>query len=154
VLQQRARADYLVHLMPLMKKGIDARLAGRPKLVEASMTLGQYQVLDHLAQQGPQTMGELAHWGGVALSSMTATIQRLVGVGIVTRVRDDRDRRVVRIRVTDKGQRECRIQHRRAREHIEALLKTLSETEQKQMISAFRTLERILGGDRTRRSTP
>lgn len=54
------------------------------------------------------TMNDLARQQGCALSSASALADRLVGEGLVERVHDPADRRVVRLVATAKGDALCR----------------------------------------------
>jgi DNA-binding MarR family transcriptional regulator len=57
----------------------------------------QLRTLIHLAQYGPQTMGELAEGLQITMASATGLIKPLVGSGYVTRSRAVEDQRVVRV---------------------------------------------------------
>lgn len=58
----------------------------------------------HLAQYGPQTMGELAEGLRISTASATGIVQPLVEMGFVERSSDPDDRRVVRVSLTEKAQ--------------------------------------------------
>ena len=51
------------------------------------------------------TMGELCKISQVTMPSMTEMVDKFVARGIVERVRDTRDRRVVKVILTDKGKK-------------------------------------------------
>jgi len=60
---------------------------------------------DLLGRQGRCTMTELARECGLALSSMTAVIDRLVAGEYVERVREEEDRRKVFVELNKKGEK-------------------------------------------------
>ena len=62
----------------------------------------QYVVLRSL-RKGPCNTSFLAHILGVTLSAVTALVNRLHKMGLVTRERQEQDRRQVWISITDKG---------------------------------------------------
>ncbi len=62
----------------------------------------QYVVLRAL-RKAPCNTSFLAHMLGVTLSAVTALINRLHKMGLVTRERQEQDRRQVWISITDKG---------------------------------------------------
>lgn len=67
------------------------------------LTLTQGSVLSELVHGGPRRMSTLAEFESVRQSSMTALVDRLERLGLVTRTRDPEDRRAVLIRATRKG---------------------------------------------------
>lgn len=58
--------------------------------------------LDWLAD-GPKTAGQLATGTGLRPAATTALVDRLVGKGLVERVRNEGDRRQVLVRMTEEG---------------------------------------------------
>ncbi|WP_420032743.1 TetR family transcriptional regulator [Streptomyces sp. cg28] len=68
--------------------------------------LAAFDVLAELRRAGApyrRTMSELAAAGAVRAGGMTQHADRLAGAGLIERERDDRDRRVVRLRLTAAG---------------------------------------------------
>jgi DNA-binding MarR family transcriptional regulator len=139
----RERVDYLLRLMPVLRQGIDERISAPRKIIAAHLNVGQLHILGYL-QRGPASMSDVARWGHVALSTMTENIDRLVKLGLVARVRDPDDRRVIRIQMTAQGTRKFKRHGGQIRDVLLKLLNTLSEDEQQRLVAAFRTLETIL----------
>jgi len=69
-----------------------------------AVSTAQLRALVHLAQYGPQTMGELAEGLQITTASATGLVNPLVDMGHVTRSRDVNDRRVVRVGLSDRAQ--------------------------------------------------
>jgi MarR family transcriptional regulator, organic hydroperoxide resistance regulator len=65
----------------------------------------QASILDHLDAVEATVLSDLAKHMGVTPSTMSLAVDRLERHGYVTRVRDDADRRRVRIRLTEAGVR-------------------------------------------------
>ena len=59
----------------------------------------------HLFEYGPLTMGELAEGLSVTTPSATGLINPLADMGFVVRERDEEDRRVVRVRLSERAER-------------------------------------------------
>jgi DNA-binding MarR family transcriptional regulator len=68
-----------------------------------SLTRAQLRILVRLLQDGPSAVGQLAGQFKVTLPSITATVDRLVQQGLVTREDDPADRRRVINRLTPQG---------------------------------------------------
>jgi DNA-binding MarR family transcriptional regulator len=77
----------------------------------SGVTLAQCVVLLEVEEHGRPTMGQLASQLRLDNSTLSRTVDGLVGSGLVERLRDDRDRRVVWIRLTSQGNALCRSIH-------------------------------------------
>ncbi|MFZ5823556.1 MAG: MarR family winged helix-turn-helix transcriptional regulator [Bacillota bacterium] len=76
---------------------------GRDILGNFDITNPQFDALLVLREFGELTMGELCGKMFLACSTATDLIDRMERNGLIERVRDTADRRVIRLRVLDKG---------------------------------------------------
>ena len=67
---------------------------------DRSLSKLHLHVLTLLDHHGPLPMSRLAALVGVSVSNMTGIVDRLAQHGLVERIRDDRDRRLVLVRAT------------------------------------------------------
>ena len=67
------------------------------------LTLSQIAILDILSSSKESKMSDMARSMNVTTAAMTGTVDRLVRDGYVTRTNDPADRRVVKIKLTNKG---------------------------------------------------
>jgi DNA-binding MarR family transcriptional regulator len=79
------------------------KLKGREILSEFDITPPQFTALLELNANDNLTIGELSTKMYLACSTVTDLLDRMERNELVTRVKDEKDRRVVRIRVLDKG---------------------------------------------------
>jgi MarR family transcriptional regulator, organic hydroperoxide resistance regulator len=91
---------------------------------DAAMTrhgvrVGQNLVLEALWQRDGQTPGEIAQRLHVTTPTIVKMATRMDAAGLLTRRRDDRDARLVRLHLTERG--------RSARDAVEAELRALEE---------------------------
>ena len=56
----------------------------------------------------PKTMTHVANILEIKVSTLTSTVNKLVKKGYVERLRDDKDRRIVKVALTDKGEQAAR----------------------------------------------
>ena len=75
-----------------------------PNLVDMSLTLAQLKAIYVVAAAGPLSMGALSERLGLALSTTSGTVDRLVQRGLLERAEDPRDRRQVIVRATEAAQ--------------------------------------------------
>jgi DNA-binding MarR family transcriptional regulator len=142
----RERAEYLTRLMPTLSKGIAERIPLYRHSVNHNLTISQMYTLGFLRHHAPATMGAMATSCHVALSTMTESVNRLVRMGLVARIPGAKDRRVIQVRLTPKGQRMFKRQGDQNRDLFARLLGSLSETDQKRLVAAFQAIETILLG--------
>jgi DNA-binding MarR family transcriptional regulator len=71
--------------------------------LNTDLTMPQWKVLMALHAGDSRTVGELAQTLGVRLPTVSGIVDRLEAQGLVGRQSDERDRRVVRIRLTEAG---------------------------------------------------
>ncbi|MDC3415700.1 MarR family winged helix-turn-helix transcriptional regulator [Aquibacillus salsiterrae] len=76
---------------------------GREILTNYPITAPQFVALQRLLEEGDLTVGELSNKINLACSTTTDLVDRMEKNEIVERVRDEKDRRVVRIHLLDKG---------------------------------------------------
>ena len=126
-----ARSELVERLVELMGR-MSGRLRSRPpaEWPELELTMPQAKALFSLSE-GPARMSSLSEFLGRGMSSATSMIDRLVKKGLVERLEDASDRRVVECRLTSQGREAVeafwRIRRMR-REEIAGLL-TLGELE-------------------------
>lgn len=76
---------------------------GRKILKNYPITFPQFIALQWLIEEGDLTIGELSIKNGLAFSTTTDLVDRMENSQLVERIRDSKDRRVVRIQVLEKG---------------------------------------------------
>jgi len=76
---------------------------GRKILKKYPITSPQFNALQWLIEEGELTIGKLSNKNGLAFSTTTDLVDRMEKNELVERIRDTNDRRVVRIRVLEKG---------------------------------------------------
>ena len=99
---------------------------GRDILNHFPITPPQFTALLWLNQEGDMTIGELSQKMYLACSTMTDLIDRMEKNGVVVRVRDERDRRVVRVRMLERGKAIIEDVMKARREYLAEILSTFS----------------------------
>ena len=77
--------------------------AYKPMLDALGITYPQYLVLHALWEEDARTVGAIAERLALESSTVTPLVKRLEAAGHVTRQRDPRDERQVRVTLTDSG---------------------------------------------------
>lgn len=97
-------------------------------------------VLFLLECDGAQTMGHLAEQMGASLPNLTGIVDRMAERGLVERLRDDDDRRVVVVRATPAGRLAVEEIDMVRRRQFGRLIETLSPAQQERALRTFREL--------------
>lgn len=87
------------------KVTVKIKQKGREILEDFNITPPQFNVLLHLIEEGDLTIGELSSRMYLACSTVTDLIDRMEKAELVVRKKDQKDRRVVRVHVLEKGNR-------------------------------------------------
>lgn len=102
---------------------------GRIILKKYGMTSPQFIALQWISETGTLTIGELSNKISLAFSTTTDLIDRLEKKGFVKRVQDEKDRRVVRIHILDKGTKIINEVIAQRQEYLGHVLKSFSTEE-------------------------
>ena len=86
-----------------------------------------YQVLSLLNERESMSISEISRYFGIAKPNITPLVDRLVGDGLVERVRSTSDRRVVFIRIMPEGRSRLKRIQTQLAEHISVWREKLGE---------------------------
>ena len=107
-----------------------------------TVTDHQVTLLAQLDQAAGGTMTDLAQAMGVAMPTMSLSVDRVEGLGLVKRERDPADGRRVTLRLTEAGLRLARSRSLLDPARVRALLAGLTSAERTAGIDAFVTFAR------------
>ncbi len=110
-----------------------------------AVTLPQYRTLVVLSDGGPRRLADLADALGVSPSTATRMCDRLVRKGLITRTRDDLDRREVNLEVTAAGRTTVMDVINRRRSEVCALLTSIPLGTRRELVDSLRLLSAATG---------
>ena len=84
------------------------------------------KVIFHLHFGGEASVSEIAKNLSISKSNMTPIIDKLIQENLVERFTDPNDRRIIRVRVTEKGHEFCLKQREKTKKHLEEKISSLS----------------------------
>lgn len=102
---------------------------GRKLLGNYSITPPQFVALQWLFEHGDMTIGDLSNKMYLAFSTTTDLVDRMENNQLVKRVRDEHDRRVVRIHLLEEGGRIIEEVIDKRRKYLNSVLVDFSEDE-------------------------
>ena len=115
---------------------------GRKILHNYPITPPQFVALQWLLEEGDLTIGELSNKISLAFSTTTDLVDRMEKNELVKRIRDDKDRRVVRIHLLDKGKE---IIHEVIEKRQEYLQEVLQGFTQEETVTLYEMLDLLYG---------
>ncbi|MHB8986607.1 MAG: MarR family winged helix-turn-helix transcriptional regulator [Eubacteriales bacterium] len=114
------------------------------------VTGSQFFVLKKIGDRGKLTVSEVAEDTGVSLSAITVLVDRLFKAGLVNRTRDDRDRRLVWLELTDEGEEILQMCRESRNRIIGRYFSQLPEGDIEKLIEIYERLMVIIQKDESR----
>ena len=109
-------------------------------LEKLDLTLPQFYVLATIGYAGGLPFGEIGEKMMVTVSNLTGIVDRLEEKGVVARQRDAHDRRVIRVRLTEKGSKLYKNTIPLFEKSISQFFSPLDKSQQKELSSLLRKL--------------
>ncbi|MGH9030864.1 MAG: MarR family transcriptional regulator [Acidimicrobiia bacterium] len=131
--------------LPTRLRLVVTRLARRLRQrAETPVSPTQSAVLATIDRRGPLTLGDLADAERVQPPTITAAVDRLEQQGLVQRLREARDRRIVQVQITAAGEQLLEEARTRKSAYLEQQLGALSARDRATLERAASILERVL----------
>jgi DNA-binding MarR family transcriptional regulator len=111
----------------------ELRCAGTGRLMKAGVSMTHLHVMGLLSRHGETSMSRIADLLDVSLSNATGLIDRMAERGLVERVRSDEDRRVVLVRLSERGQAQLDELEILRRDMLQKILGRLDPTQLKRL---------------------
>ncbi|NBI05807.1 MarR family winged helix-turn-helix transcriptional regulator [Senegalia massiliensis] len=110
------------------------RKKGREILKDHFITAPQFIALQRIASKGNLTIGELSNEMSLACSTITDLVDRMERNDLVSRFKDENDRRIVRIKVKNKGNKVVEDVLNRRKDYLSKILEDFS-VEEKEILA-------------------
>jgi MarR family transcriptional regulator, organic hydroperoxide resistance regulator len=115
--------------------------------LEQGLTGDQYYVLKILQQEKKCTASYLAETFRVKPSAITAMIDRMIKNDFVSRERDEEDRRVIYIKMTERGSDVLEMSEKKRSELIERYISKLDQEDLESIVTVYEKLAKIIQGE-------
>lgn len=104
------------------------------------LTMREIHTIEAVGRIGSKTMGEIAENLRVTLGTLTTAVNRLVKKGYLIRKRDQKDRRMVYIKLSDSGKKAFDIHENFHSQMISAIVKDLKINEDMILVKSLRNI--------------
>jgi len=114
------------------------------EMIKLDLGLSHFYILTTLYRKKVLSSGNLAKSLDVRNSTITSLVDRLVKLSLVKRRRDERDRRVVLVELTDKGKKLTEKLLTLRKERLKEIVKELPEEKVKEIYESIKRVKEIL----------
>lgn len=104
------------------------------------LSVTEIHTIEAIGLRGQKTMSEVAAKLEITVGTLTTAITRLVKKGYAERERREDDRRVVRVKLTKKGQLVYRLHEKYHHDMVKEVIAFLTEEEEKVLIKGLERL--------------
>ena len=108
------------------------------------VTVSQLKAMTALSEDSLMSMGELCKMANVKMPSLTEVVDRFEAEGILKRIRDTKDRRVVKVCFTEKGKKLHRDVLKRRANELTQLFGALNKREQTLLADSLKNVAALL----------
>ena len=117
---------------------------GREILSNYTITPPQFVALQWLHESGDMTIGDLSNKMYLAFSTTTDLVDRMEKNELVQRVRDEQDRRVVRIHLLPEGERIIQEVIEKRQNYLRELLQNFEVDEAQELLKLLKKLHLLM----------
>ncbi len=131
-------------LVGIFEKVLVAEEKSLQKGYFSNLSLAEMHTLDAIGPYESRTMTETAQILGITVGTLTVSVDRLVKKGYVSRCRDEKDRRVVRISLTRDGKLAARMHGKFHKVLAKHILEPYNESEQDMLLGLVKEVDDYL----------
>jgi DNA-binding MarR family transcriptional regulator len=143
--------ELLVSLLVLLESFVIKMKHGNQHLKsEENLADGQIMVLFMLSKQGECKSSDIAHQIGITSGAVTGMTDKLVNMQLINRERCDKDRRVVRLSLTEQGKATLARVRASKFQRLNEVFSKLSKDELHKAVEVFARMNEIIEEDNKR----
>jgi MarR family transcriptional regulator, organic hydroperoxide resistance regulator len=132
--------DKFERLMNQFFQGLIKRKAVFAQEIDTEITDVQFMAGMVMMHNSSMNMSDLAACLGISLPTLTGIIERMVKRELVERSSDEKDRRIVKVKLTTKGTKIIKKSHDAKREHLRPMITLLDTDDRKTLLRILETL--------------
>lgn len=140
-------ADRMSEIIPVIIKEFASRNVH--ELYKENITLPQILVLQFLDNKEEAKMTDIAHFMKVSTAAMTGIVDRLVRYGYAVRTYEPQDRRIVKIKLTHKGNESIKKINRQRRQMVINIFGKLSEVDRQNYLRIIMQIKEVVTEEKT-----
>ena len=109
-----------------------------------AVNMSQLKAMTAFSEDSLLSMGELCKMANIKMPSMTEAVDRFEKEGILDRIRDDEDRRVVKVKMTEKGKKMHKEVLKRRANELTKIFGVLTTKDRTKLVDSLKNVSEIL----------
>ena len=109
-----------------------------------AVNMSQLKAMTVFSEDIPLSMGELCKMANVKMPSMTEVVDRFEKEGVLDRIRDNEDRRVVKVKMTAKGKKMHQEVLKRRADELTKRFGVLTTEERTSLVDSLKSVSELL----------
>ena len=109
-----------------------------------AVNMSQLKAMTAFSEDSLLSMGELCKMANIKMPSMTEAVDRFEKEGILDRIRDDEDRRVVKVKMTAKGKKMHKEVLKRRANELTKMFGVLPTEDRTKLVDSLKNVSEIL----------
>ena len=109
-----------------------------------AVNMSQLKAMTAFSEDSLLSMGELCKMANIKMPSMTEAVDRFEKEGILDRIRDDEDRRVVKVKMTAKGKKMHKEVLKRRADELTKIFSVLTTKDRTKLLDSLKNVSEIL----------
>ena len=109
-----------------------------------AVNMSQLKAMTAFSEDSPLSMGELCKMANVKMPSMTEVVDRFEQEGILERIRDMEDRRVVKVKMTAKGKKMHKKVLKKRADELTKRFGVLTTEERTSLVDSLKSVSELL----------
>ena len=109
-----------------------------------AVNMSQLKAMTAFSEDSTLSMGELCKMSKVKMPSMTEVVDRFEKEGMLERIRDEKDRRVVKVKLTAKGKKKHKEVLKRRADELMKMFGVLTIKDRTKLLESLKNVSKIL----------
>ena len=109
-----------------------------------AVNMSQLKAMTAFSEDSLLSMGELCKMANIKMPSMTEAVDRFEKEGILDRIRDDEDRRVVKVKMTEKGKKMHKEVLKKRADELTKIFGVLTTKDRTKLVDSLKNVSEIL----------
>jgi DNA-binding MarR family transcriptional regulator len=109
-----------------------------------AVNMSQLKAMTAFSEDSLLSMGELCKMANIKMPSMTEVVDRFVKEGILERIRNNEDRRVVKVKMTAKGKKMHKEVLKRRADELTNIFGVLTTKDRTKLVDSLKNVSEIL----------
>ncbi|MBN2144685.1 MAG: MarR family transcriptional regulator [Candidatus Aureabacteria bacterium] len=138
-------ADKIVEAMRALTRGFGKKHSN--ELCRGKITMPQFIILDFLSSRSGAKMRDVATFLEISTAAVTGIVDRLQKSGYLDRLPDSRDRRIIHLKLSRKGNALVEKIHKERRQMLISMFSRISQSEREEYLRILTKIKNAILGN-------